>query len=87
MDVKEILKQHLSLFSTAPFLFVGSGVSRRYLKLETWGDLLKKFAEKTHRPYEYYFTSNNGSYPAIASNLAKEFHEIWWKDSVYEAHR
>ena len=70
-------------FATAPFLFVGSGFSRRYLQLETWSDLLAHFAEMTGKPYAYYVTSADGDLPRVASALADTFHDVWWQDARF----
>ena len=43
MTFKKDLSEHFKKFSASPFLFVGSGMSRRYLNTENWEDLLKKF--------------------------------------------
>ena len=42
----EEFKQHISKFSTSPFLFIGSGFSRRYLGLPTWELLLMEVCEE-----------------------------------------
>jgi SIR2-like domain len=86
-DLEEQLFQHLTSFHTAPFLFVGSGISRRYLGLEDWQGLLRHFAELTDRPYEYYRASGAGYEPAIASEIARELHSIWWQAKKFENSR
>jgi hypothetical protein len=85
--IKEFLKEHLTQFQTAPFLFVGSGLSRRYLNLETWGGLLEKFSQKIGKDYQYYYSLSGGNFPKLASLLAKDFHEVWWNDDSFKESR
>jgi hypothetical protein len=45
--LQDELAAHFKSFQTAPFLFVGSGMSRRYLGLENREGLLRRFANLT----------------------------------------
>ena len=74
-------------YNTAPFLFVGSGFSRRYLGLEDWEGLLKRFSTLNNVDYQYYFSSSGGKLPRIASLIAEDLHERWWKLPEYEKSR
>ncbi len=87
VTVYDNLAAHLAAARAAPFLFVGSGLSRRYLGLETWPELLKRFAAMTGKPYGYYFTSGNGDLPAVASAIAEAFHDLWWEDDRFAESR
>jgi hypothetical protein len=62
---------------SGPFLFVGSGFSRRYLGLEDWRGLLSKFS-LTGQPFEYFLAKADGNMPSAAKLLAYEFNEFWW---------
>lgn len=66
-------------FASAPVLFVGSGLSRRYLGLPDWNGLLEHLA--TYAPMELaYYSSSAGGDPAqIATLLAPALHEYLWK--------
>jgi SIR2-like domain len=83
------LQEHLAKFSTNPYLFIGSGLSRRFISLPTWEELLVSFFEdsKIDGDYEYHRSKSNGNLPQLASDLAKDFHEIWWKSSEFKEAR
>src|SRR6266705_2100850 len=77
MDVQTLLENHLKGIPTGPFLFVGSGLSRRYLDLETWDDLLKRFCIGK-RSFQYYLSTAHGQLPKAASLISRDFHKLWW---------
>ena len=79
---EDALRSHLQGMA-APVLFVGAGLSRRYAQAEDWTGLLRRFADMTSQPYEYYSTSAGGSLPEVASRLAESFHELWWTDERF----
>ncbi|WP_086936671.1 MULTISPECIES: SIR2 family protein [Pseudomonas] len=70
----------------APFLFVGSGFSRRYIGLEQWDELLKRFCDGIQE-FGYYSSQNNQDLAKAASAIAKDFNEIWWKSEKYSESR
>jgi hypothetical protein len=86
MAFKDDLAAHLGQLS-APFLFVGAGLSRRYLGLEDWEGFLRKYAELAGGSYEYYASTADGDYPKMASLIATDLHERWWKDPVFKDSR
>ena len=86
MKIREIIGN----LSTTPFLFVGSGMSRRYLNLPDWKGLLKHFAEiirDDEFAYDYYENRAKGmSYkagvmPKVAELIQKDFDEKWFRDA------
>ncbi|MGP9677412.1 SIR2 family protein [Halomonas sp. AOP27-A1-41] len=82
MDIEAKLVDIFRSRSAGPFLFLGSGFSRRYLGLEDWNGLLSKFCV-AGKPFEYYLSSANGNYPKVAALLAKDFNEYWWSAPEY----
>lgn len=80
-------KEHLDGFVTAPFLFVGSGFSRRYAGSEDWTGLLKVLTAPTGKPYERYVSSANGDLTKIASLIAADFHDVWWDNPDFAESR
>jgi hypothetical protein len=87
MPLNDEVLRHLSKFHTAPFLFVGSGLSRRYLGLEDWTGLLRQMSDLTDRPFEYFRASGDGKEPQIAAEIAKDLHVKWWDSDRFEKSR
>lgn len=86
-ELREAIADHLKQFTTAPYLFIGSGLSRRYLGLPDWEGLLREFAETAGREYAYFRASGNGDLPSVASAIAEELHEKWWTEDRFKEHR
>lgn len=78
------LEDRLRSFSSVPFLFVGAGLSRRYLGTDGWVDLLKRMAAHTGKPYAYFASKADNRLPLVASEIAREFHEIWWNSEHFK---
>ena len=83
------LQDVVAKFNTTPFLFAGSGITRRYYGLPDWIGLLTYFAEKVRNdPFAYRYYENKVTdikqveekLPAIASCIEKEFNEAWFEN-------
>lgn len=72
--------------SAGPFLFVGSGFSRRYIGLPDWATLLSVFCT-VKKPFEYYLASGDGTYPTAARLIAEDFNNEWWTDDLFSLNR
>lgn len=77
VDIEKELSQLLLQANSAPFLFIGSGFSRRYIDLPDWKGLLSQFSQKY--PFERYLSNSNGDIPSAAFKLAEDFSEKWWE--------
>ena len=86
-EFRETFRQHLRTFRAAPFLFVGAGLSRRYLELDGWEALLRRLAELTDVDFDFYSATADGDFPQIAHLIAEELHERWWRGPDFTAHR
>jgi hypothetical protein len=86
-SLQDELLAHLKRFRSAPFLFVGAGLSRRYLRLDGWEALLRRLASLTARSFEYYYATADGNLPRIASLIAEELHPLWWSEDRFASHR
>ncbi len=87
MNIEDELLAHLKKFTTAPFLFIGSGFSRRYLNTEDWEGLIRKFCDVVPRGFPYYRSTSNSKWDVAAQMIAEDFHEIWWNDDGYSKSR
>ena len=83
----EPLVSALNQADSLPFLFVGSGISIRYLGHQSWRGLLEWAAALTDRPYQYYAGQAGGDFPKTASLIAANFYETWWTARVYKKSR
>jgi hypothetical protein len=81
-DIKDTLVTHFQQISSSPFLFVGSGFSKRYIGLENWEDLLRLFCNGL-KPYEYYVSKSNGTLQGVATQISSDFNELWWSSPDY----
>lgn len=77
------LRAALEQSQALPVLFVGSGLSRRYLGSPDWDGLLEHFAGLTSRPISYYRGRAGSDRPKIASLIAEEFYDPWFHESAY----
>lgn len=82
----------LTSSKTLPVLFVGSGLSRRYIGSPNWRGLLQYAASLTGRSFNYYEGLSadgpmNGKLPRIASKIAADFYPIWWDSDDFQESR
>lgn len=81
MELKELITGMIQKTGHQPFLFVGSGFSKRYLGTEKWDELLKVFCEEySGNEFQYNAYSNQveekdyyGKQPAIATLLERDY--------------
>ena len=87
MSIVDQLFGHLDQFSSPPYLFVGSGIARRYFNLPDWRGLLKGMCEEHGLNHGLLSSSVNGDLPKLASEMAAQFNEKWWSEDRYEEAR
>lgn len=91
MELTTLIKR----FSTTPFLFVGSGFSRRYYNLPDWGGLLRIFVKRLSDDefaYNAYIhraknecpdVNESNLLPYIASLIEIDFNTRWFADPQF----
>jgi len=70
-------------FPTTPFIFAGSGLTRRYYNLPNWSELLKLFATRINSdPMSFagYMNEANKDLPTAASLIGADFNKKWYLD-------
>ncbi|MFY0531632.1 SIR2 family protein [Nannocystis pusilla] len=87
MDLLPALAAHLRAFTASPYLFVGSGLSRRYLGLETWDGLLRRFASELDFDYSYFLSKGASYLPRVASLIAEHYHRAWFTNDRFAENR
>ena len=78
MDQKDELKKHFKKFDASPLLFIGSGMSKRYLGVECWEHLLDKFCTQIKQNHIKLKSQANGDLPRYATLLSGAYSEHWW---------
>lgn len=87
MTVEDLVKE----FNTTPFLFIGSGITRRYLGLPDWKGLLDHFVKEfkdddfAYASYESRANATEHPYgimPKIAELIQRDYDEKWFEDSM-----
>lgn len=86
MNIEDDLNNLFSHRASGPFLFLGSGFSRRYMNLEDWEGLLSLFCV-TGKSYQYFKSSANGEIPTSAKLIAEDFHDYWWTSDTFKESR
>lgn len=93
MTIQETLLDKISSSQQHPFLFIGSGFTKRYLNTENWETLLRKFATEIDGDefkYDYYYAKTispeqHNKLPEVASMLEKDYGiAVFSKDNFAE---
>lgn len=81
------LQEVVARFNTTPFLFAGSGITRRYYGLPDWAGLLREFTSRinpdrfAYNAYENAARSSGytqGLLPKVATLIQKDFDSKWY---------
>jgi hypothetical protein len=89
---REVYAELLGEFSHLPFLFLGAGISRRYMGLPNWEGLLRHFAEQVYPDnplaLEVFSQSEEGlDWPEVATRLEKAFNQAWLTEKRFAKSR
>lgn len=96
MDIEEIILKKIKSSPAPPFLFVGSGLSQRYIGTPTWIQLLEDFSKMINEDelaFHMYLdearrsSQSNGLEPKIAEILEADFNRSWFRESKFSENR
>lgn len=85
MNIEDVVEK----FNTTPFLFLGSGITRRYYNLPDWKGLLEHFAREVRNDDFAYSAYENrasklenpvGLLPKVAELIQADYDEKWFSD-------
>ena len=91
MKSQKTIKEIIISLSKQPILFIGSGFTKRYLGLENWEELLKKFiSDISDDEFKYEMYANKvleedyyGKQAAIAKLLEKDYNDMVFNSSKF----
>lgn len=96
----EPLSKQLKSADSLPFLFIGSGMSKRYLNLPTWDELLRKVSQLVSQKDYYYSqqkaiikqkidpeTNYNKFMTGVCDIISNDLTSIWYTDARFEKSR
>lgn len=87
LNFEKAIEDIVENFNTTPFLFVGSGVTRRYLNLPDWRGLLEHFANEISGDDFAYSSYENqaskldcpvGIMPKVAELIQNDYDSKWF---------
>ena len=84
--MKETWQDIVDQFPSTPYMFVGSGLSRRYLNLPDWKSLLNHFSKRlSSDPFKLqsYITFANNNFAKVGSLIEQDFNEKWYLKSDF----
>lgn len=89
MSFENDFENHLKKFNSAPYLFIGSGLSSRYINTLGWASLLTEICKELELPYNfhYYNSKANNDLTVVATLMAEDLFENWWKDEKFKESR
>lgn len=83
------LKESIKDSERRPVLFVGSGMSLRYIDAPNWESLLEMLFSMNsciQKPIEYYMQENNQDFLKIATELVDFYRDYFWTKEIKEQH-
>ena len=92
--MKDRIAKLLAKTNALPVLFIGSGLTRRYLNLPDWKGLLRQYCV-AGKPFEYYndkarrtcHDTPDMQLPVAADYIEEDFNEKWYTDDFYAESR